>query len=72
VWPAHFGLNTPVTVSCDWPGQLRGVSLRQIGAMFGDRDYAAVAQEVRRMQDRAKEKRLAVSLTELKKICQRY
>jgi len=37
--------------------------------MFGDRDYAAVAQQIRRTQDRAKDKRLAVSLAEIKKKC---
>jgi chromosomal replication initiation ATPase DnaA len=40
------------------------VSLREIGAMFGGRDYAAVAQPVRRTQNRAKQERLAVSLTD--------
>jgi len=47
------------------------VSLREIGAMFGGRDFAAVAQPACRTQNRAKQKRLAVSLTEIKQICQR-
>lgn len=49
---------------------LCGYSLREIGIMFGGRDYAAVAQQVRRTRLRDKKKRLKISATELKQMCQ--
>jgi REP element-mobilizing transposase RayT len=49
---------------------LCGYSLREIGTMFGGRDYAAVAQQVRRTRLRDQEKRLRISVAELKQICQ--
>jgi hypothetical protein len=39
--------------------------------MFGGSDYAVVAQQIRRTQSRAKEKRLAVLFSEIKKTYQR-
>jgi hypothetical protein len=50
---------------------LCGVSLRKIGVIFDGGDYAAVAQQMRRTQDRGKEKRPAASLTKLNEKCQR-
>jgi chromosomal replication initiation ATPase DnaA len=49
---------------------LCGLSLREIGTMFGGRDYAAVAQQVRRTRLREPKKRLRISMAELKAICQ--
>ena len=49
---------------------LCGCSLREIGAMFGGRDYAAVAQQVRRTRLRDQKKRLKISVDKLKQICQ--
>jgi chromosomal replication initiation ATPase DnaA len=49
---------------------LCGYSLREIGIMFGGRDYAAVAQQVRRTRLRDKKKRFKISATELKQMCQ--
>jgi hypothetical protein len=48
----------------------RGNSLREIGAMFGGRDYAAVAQRVRRTRLRDQKKRLKSSVAKLKQMCQ--
>ena len=49
---------------------LCGYSLRERGVMFGGRDYAAVAQQVRRTRLRDQQKCLKMSATELKQICQ--
>lgn len=49
---------------------LCGCSLREIGTMFGGRDYAAVAQQVRRTRLRESKQRLRISIAELKQICQ--
>ena len=49
---------------------LCGYSLREIGTMFGGRDYAAVAQQVRRTRLRDQKKRLKISVAKLKQICQ--
>ena len=51
--------------------QLCDRSLREIGAMFGGRDYAAVAQQVRRTKGRALETNRAPRFEKLLKICQR-
>jgi chromosomal replication initiation ATPase DnaA len=49
---------------------LCGYSLREIGTMFGRRDYAAVVQPVRRTRLRDQKKRLKISVAELKQMCQ--
>jgi len=49
---------------------LGGYSLREIGTIFGGRDYAAVAQQVRRTRLRDQEKRLKIALAKLKQMCQ--
>ena len=48
---------------------LCGYSLREIGTLFGGRDYAAVAQQVRRTRLRDQKKRLKISVAKLKQMC---
>jgi chromosomal replication initiation ATPase DnaA len=49
---------------------LCGYSLREIGTMFGGRDYAAVARQVRRTRLREQKKCLKIAVAELKQMCQ--
>ena len=48
---------------------LCGYSLREIGTIFGGRDYTAVAQQVRRTRLRDQKKRLRISVAILKQMC---
>lgn len=58
-----------VALTLSW--ELSGLSLRELGEVFGGMKYAAVAQQVHRTRRREQERKLKFSLTRVRTICQR-
>jgi hypothetical protein len=51
--------------------EMCGLSLRELGEVFGGMDYAAVAQQIRRTRLREEQRKLRSSLSKMRQICQR-
>ena len=58
-----------VALTVAW--DLSGLSLRELGAIFGGLDYAAVGQQIRRTRQRGQAGKLRIKLDKLTEKCQR-